>query len=313
MLAATAESLAAETEHAGKENAREFQPIKLQIIWGQEDIAHMARSCNGCGRCRTESPDERMCPIFLLRPTGGRAASPRAAKANLVRAVLTGRISSKELSKDHLKAVADLCVNCHQCRLECPANVDIPKLVLEAKAQYVVTNGLPPTETLFTRLDKMCQIGSSFATLANWSFGNPAMRWLMEKTIGIAQGRKLPRFAMRTFLREAQRRRLTRQGRFDGRKVLYFVDVYANWFDVELANALVSVMNHNGVAVTGHPRQVPTGMSAVSVGAVDTARRYAARNVPLLAEAIRQGYHVVMTEPFGDPVLNARGPEYCGR
>ena len=294
VLAATAESLAAETEDGNSKNASEFQPVKLQIVWAQDDIAHAARTCNGCGRCRTESPDERMCPIFRFAPR--EEASPRA-KANLVRGVLTGRLSSKELSKDQLKSIADLCVNCHQCRLECPANVDIPKLVLEAKAQYVLTNGLSPSETLFTRLDKMCQVGSSFATLVNWSFGSPVMRWLLEKTIGIAQGRKLPRFAPRTFLREAQRRRLTRPGRFQGRQVLYFVDVYANWFDVELARALINVMRHNGVAVYVHPRQVPSGMSAVSVGAVDTARPFASLNVPLLADAVRQGYHVVTSEP----------------
>jgi Fe-S oxidoreductase len=134
------------------------------------------------------------------------------------------------------------------------------------------------------------------------------MRWLMEKTVGIAQGRKLPRFAMKTFLREAQRRKLTRQGRFDGRRVLYFVDVYANWFDVELATAFVNIMRHNGVSVYVHPRQVPSGMSAVSVGAVDTARKYAARNIPLLAEAVRQGYHVVTTEPSATLCLTHEYP-----
>ena len=305
VVAATAESFAAETELAGREASHEFQPIQLQIIWTQEDIAHAARTCNGCGRCRTESPEERMCPIFRFAPR--EEASPRA-KANLIRAVLTGRLSSSELTKDHLKAVSDLCVNCHQCRLECPASVDIPKLVLEAKAQYVATNGLPPMEALFTRLDRMCQIGSSFATLSNWAIGHPMMRWLMEKTIGIAQGRKLPRFATRTFLKEAQRNRLTRQGRFDGRKVLYFVDVYANWFDVELANAFVNVMRHNGVSVYVHPRQGPSGMSAVAVGAVDTARRYAARNIPLLAEAVRQGYQIVTTEPSATLCLTHEYP-----
>ncbi len=305
VLAATAESFAADTEHVENGNVREFQPVKLQIVWDHNDIAHAARTCNGCGRCRTESPEERMCPIFRFAPR--EEASPRA-KANLVRAVLTGRLNSQEFSKDQLKAVSDLCVNCHQCRLECPANVDIPKLVLEAKAQYVATNGLPPTEALFTRLDRICQVGGTFATVSNWAFGNRVMRWLMEKTIGIAQGRKLPRFAMRTFMREAQRRRLTRPGRFEGRKVLYFVDVYANWFDVELANALVNVMRHNGISVYVPPRQVPSGMSAVSVGAVDTARRFAARNIPLLAEAVRQGYHIVTTEPSATLCLTHEYP-----
>jgi Fe-S oxidoreductase len=126
---------------------------------------------------------------------------------------------------------------------------------------------------------------------------NRQMRWVLEKLAGIAQGRKLPRFAMRPFLREAQRQRLTKQGRYEGRKVVYFVDVYANWFDVELAAAFVAVMRHNGVQVFVHPRQVPSGMAAISVGAVDTARRFADKNVPVLAEAVRQGYHIVTTEP----------------
>ncbi len=305
VVAATAESFAAEQVIAGGEGDREFKPIKLQLVWEQDDIAHAARHCNGCGRCRTESPEERMCPIFRFAPR--EEASPRS-KANLIRGVLTGRLDAKELATDQMKAIADLCVNCHQCRLECPASVDIPKLALEAKAQYVATNGMRPTEALFTQLDKVCRAAGSFATLSNWAFANPTMRWLMEKTVGIAQGRKLPKFATRTFLRDAQRLRLTRQGRFAGRKVLYFVDVYANWFDVELATAFINIMQHNGVNVFVHPRQVPSGMSAVSVGAVDTARRYAARNIPLLSEAVRQGYHIVTTEPSATLCLTHEYP-----
>jgi Fe-S oxidoreductase len=49
-------------------------------------------------------------------------------------------------------------------------------------------------------------------------------------------------------------------------------------------------------------------MSAVSVGAVDTARKYAARNIPLLAEAVRQGYHVVTTEPSATLCLTHEYP-----
>jgi Fe-S oxidoreductase len=38
-------------------------------------------------------------------------------------------------------------------------------------------------------------------------------------------------------------------------------------------------------------------MIPVSLGALDQARRIAARNVEILAEALRHGYHVVTTEP----------------
>ena len=117
------------------------------------------------------------------------------------------------------------------------------------------------------------------------------MRWLLEKTLGIAQGRKLPRVASRSFLRRAARRRLTRPSRRSGQKVLYFVDVYANYFDPQLAEALVAVLEHNGISVYVHPEQKQAGMASIACGALDHARQLAEHNVAILAEAVRQGYH----------------------
>ena len=64
-----------------------------------------------------------------------------------------------------------------------------------------------------TRLDLLASLASRVSPLANWALGNRQMRWLMEKTLGIAQGRKLPRVSSRSFLRRAARRRLTRLAR----------------------------------------------------------------------------------------------------
>ncbi|MCU0959057.1 MAG: anaerobic glycerol-3-phosphate dehydrogenase subunit C [Pirellulaceae bacterium] len=269
-------------------------PFPLQLSWRTEAIDHAARRCNGCGHCRTQLPDERMCPIFRYGPR--EEATPRA-KANLMRALLTGRLDPAVLKSDDLKELADLCVNCHQCRLECPAGVDIPKLMVECKAQYVSTNGLRPTDWFISHLHLLSSWGSRLHPLANWAIGNRQMRWLMERLVGVAQGRKLPRFAATHFLRRAHRRRLTRPTRRTGRKVLYFVDLYANWHDVQLADSLVAVFEHNGVAVYVPPNQLPSGMAAISLGAVDIARKFAAHNVQLLAEAVRQGYHIVTGEP----------------
>ena len=175
--------------------------------------------------------------------------------------------------------IADLCVNCHQCRSECPAGVDISKLMVECKAQYVLTNGLRPDRLVSGPPGLAGGWGSFFHPLSNWAIGNRQMRWLLERMIGVAQGRKLPRFAASSFLRRAHRRRLTRPTRRSGRKVLYFVDIFANWHDVQLAEALVAVFEHNGVAVYVPPNQTQSGMAAISMGAVETARKFAARNV----------------------------------
>ena len=292
VVAPPPESPAAEEDRSELPGLRNL--VELQMNWQPGQVADVAPQCHGCGKCRSQSPGGRMCPIFRILPA--EESAPRA-KANLIRGVLTGRLDLSCLTSEQFKEVADLCFHCHACRLECPATVDIPKLMAEGKGAYVAANGLRFSDWVMTRLDLLGAFGGLISPLANRMIANRQVRWLMEKVLGIAQGRKLPRVASRNFIRRASRRRLTRPARHSGRKVAYFLDTYANYYDPQLAEALVAVLEHNGVGVYVPPEQKQAGTPAISLGALERARRLAERNVPLLAEAVRQGYHVVSTEP----------------
>jgi Fe-S oxidoreductase len=235
-----------------------------------------------------------MCPIFRMNPR--EEASPRA-KANMIRGIVDAALPNDVTLQDECKQVADLCVHCHMCRLECPANVNIPKLMLEAKAEYVQTNGLTLHDWVLTRIDWIASLAGRLPGIANWGLANPQARWLLEKAAGIAQGRKLPRFAKRSFLQQAALKRMHHPLRTANEKVVYFVDTYANYFDTQLAEALVAVLRHNGVGVFVPRDQWHAAMPMISQGALEPAREIAARNVAMLAETIRQGYTVVATEP----------------
>ncbi len=281
-------------ESNGKKTASRLTVIEPQLTWDLPQMAAVASKCNGCARCRTNSPDERMCPIFRLAPR--EESSPRA-KANLVRALVSGQLSADALNDEDLKSIADLCVNCHQCRLECPAHVDIPKLMIETKAQYVAVNGLKMSQWLLTRLDILYGIAGRSPRLINWMIRNGAMRWVLDRFFGIALARKLPGFTRRPFLRWAHRQRLTQAPRRQNKSVLYFVDAFANWNDDELARATCAVLKHNGFEVYVPPNQQIAGMSLISAGLIDRAKRIAAKNVEILAEGVRNGCHIVTTEP----------------
>jgi FAD/FMN-containing dehydrogenase/Fe-S oxidoreductase len=268
--------------------------VSLELAWEPAEMSYAARMCNGCGACRTQSVGTRMCPTF--RPSPREEASPRS-KANLARGLLTGSLAAGSVVDDDFKAILDLCIHCHMCRLECPANVDIPKLVAEAKAAYVATNGLGFHGWAATHIDYLCSLAVRAPRVANWAVGNRAARWLMEKTLGVAQGRKLPRFNKRPFLKSSTQRRLARPQRAAGDKVLLFVDTYANYCDDQLARALVAVLEHNGIAVHVPDRQLESGMPMIAQGLLGPARDIAEKNVGLLVEAVRQGYTVVSTEP----------------
>lgn len=266
----------------------------LQVWESDGGLERVTRECNGCGRCRSTAPRERMCPVFRAIPA--EEASPRA-KANLMRGILTGELPPEALVSDEMKEVADLCFNCHQCRLECPASVDIPKIVNEIKGNYVATNGLPLSDMWLCRLDTVASIAGHMPSVANWIIRSPMMRFLLERTVGLSRARRLPEFTHRTFMRYATRNRLTRQTRKNNEKIVYFVDHYANWHDPDLGRALVEVMQHNRIDVYVPPRQAPSGMTRIAAGDLRGARRRARHNVRLLADAVRAGYTIVATEP----------------
>ncbi|MCA9231397.1 MAG: anaerobic glycerol-3-phosphate dehydrogenase subunit C [Planctomycetales bacterium] len=268
--------------------------VQLQLDWQPEEMAYAARACNGCASCRTQDEELRMCPIFRFSPR--EESSPRA-KANLARGILTGALPGGLVVEEACKQVADLCVHCHMCRLECPSNVDIPKLMIEAKAAYTATNGERIHDWLIARVDMLCRTATRFSRVVNWGVANRPSRWIVEKLLGIAQGRKLPRLNHRPFLQQAAQRRLDRLQRRTAEKVLYFVDTYANYCDSQLADALLAVLEHNEIAVYVPPGQQQAGMPLISRGVLDLARHVAEQNVALLAEAVRQGYTIVATEP----------------
>ncbi|MFZ4079743.1 MAG: FAD-linked oxidase C-terminal domain-containing protein [Pirellula sp.] len=283
------------TEVETDDSKQPVRPMLPILDWsGEKSLDATSRQCNGCGRCRTNAPGERMCPMF--RVTRSEEASPRA-KANLIRGLVSGDIPGPLSESDQLRAIADLCFHCHQCRFECPSQVDIPRMVVELKAQHTATHGLRMTDRLLSRLDLLTNLASRFPWLANWALANRSMRWLLEKSTGISMGRRLPRIANQSFMRWAVKQKLTRMSRAGGRKVLYLVDHYANWHNPLVAKALVEVMKHQRVEVYVPTWQTVTWMTKISLGDIEPVRRLVTPQIRRLADAVRQGYTIVATEP----------------
>ena len=150
----------------------------------------MAASCNGCGQCRTEMPGQpRMCPIF--RAGHDEAATPRA-KANLMRHLLDPRTDPRALSSGDVRGRGRPVRQLQDVRRECPAHVNIPKLMLEAKAANVAQYGMDRTEWALARTELFARLGSSLAPLANAFLANGIARWMLERLLGISRLRRLP-------------------------------------------------------------------------------------------------------------------------
>jgi FAD/FMN-containing dehydrogenase/Fe-S oxidoreductase len=280
--------------------ADDFEPALAPIIepalrWPQLSLIEMASACQGCGTCRSLDPVTRMCPSF--RALRREAASPRS-QANLIREIATGQVDPRLWGGDEFRTHADLCLHCKLCRIECPSAVDVSSLMLEAKAAYVEKHGLAPSDWIFSRIELWARLGSRFPILTNFLLSRRSARWLLDRLLGISRHRLLPRVRRTPFTRRAARLGLTKaHPPQPGPRVVYFVDVFANYYDQELAEAVVSVLRQAGVNVFVPSRQRSSGMAALIVGDVDHARDQALANLRVLANAVRDGYTVVCSEP----------------
>ena len=282
------------------------ETVALQLNWTPAEVLQAASRCNGCGQCRTREPEQRMCPLFRLE--SNEESTPRA-KANLLRHWLTGDLPPAAPQEAEFKRVVNLCFNCKQCVQECPSNVDIPHLAIEAKAAWVSEEGLSRAEWVLTRVHRFAEAATAVSAAVNWALENPGLRWFLEKTTGLARQRKFPAFARRSFLRVIQRELLSRPGlKSSSRPVVYFVDHYANHHDPELGRAFVAILRHHRIPVHVPPQQSASGMALISAGDVETARELALSNIRVLADFAREGCPIVCTEPTAALCLQQEYP-----
>jgi FAD/FMN-containing dehydrogenase/Fe-S oxidoreductase len=277
---------------------RQYKPsaerLKTDLIFQQDELATEIEQCYGCGLCLSRESNLRMCPVF--RALGEELAGSRA-KANILHFWATGQLDEQDFESPEFREFLDLCVNCRACMLECPSGVDVSMLVSTARAQYVKRKGLRRTERILSHNRYLSVLGSTFAPISNFAMRLPISKWLLEKSAGIDRRRDMPAFRRSSFLR-AGRKYLAACESIENPldKVVYFVDTYANYNDHELGFAVLDVLRHNGIDVT-LPKQRPAPLPAICYGDVRTARRDLSYNVKHLAEAVRDGYKIVCSEP----------------
>ena len=269
--------------------------VELQLKWSPSEFQATAMSCHGCGDCRSQEPETRMCPFFHVETSEQR--SPRA-KANAIRAIIDGRLPAHELASSDMQRLSKLCFNCKQCQLECPSKVDVPHLMLEAKAQYVAANGPRMADWFLSRVhawdDTLCRLSRLINPLLNTA----SFRWMLERVVGVSRRRKLPPLTRRTFLKSAPHEWLSPPVSLrDPHPVIYFVDHFANSHDTELAFAFGRIIEHHGRKLHVPPSQKRSGMAFISTGDLESARLLAETNIRVLAEFAREGCPIVCTEP----------------
>jgi FAD/FMN-containing dehydrogenase/Fe-S oxidoreductase len=269
---------------------RAWEPVTYLDFTFEGGLAAAADQCTGQGACRKF--DGGMCPSFMV--TREEEHSTRG-RANLLRLAFTGVLPHEEFTSKRMHEALDLCVECKACKAECPTGVDMAKIKFEVLAQTMEKEGVPLRARFFAQINTLSRLTSPFGAVANLVSAIKPARSLMQRMVGIASQRPLPRFASQTFPSWFRKHEALTPGA-RGEAVL-FHDTFTDYFNPEVGRAAVRVLEALGYAVVLAERTGCCGRPAISKGLLPTARNWARRNVDALLPYIERGVPVIGTEP----------------
>jgi len=245
--------------------------------------------CVKCTICETACPVANATPLF----PGPKYVGPQAE-----------RFRTPGSSVD---SSLDYCSGCGICSQSCPQGVHVAEINSRARATMKQQRRMPLRDHLLSRPSVEGRLATPVAPLANFVLSNRIFRVLAERTLGIHRSAPLPTFAGRTFQRWARRHRPAAAER----EVVYFHGCSANYFQPELAEMTVAVLEHNGFRVLVPPQDC-CGLPLQSNGIFDTARSYVRRLVGNLAPYARAGNQIVATSTSCGLMLKREAIEILG-
>ncbi|MDH4190277.1 MAG: heterodisulfide reductase-related iron-sulfur binding cluster, partial [Betaproteobacteria bacterium] len=276
-------SLEAPTRHPLDWNNPEFyEQDKLD-----DELERVFDICHGCRRC------VNLCTAF---PT----------LFDLVDASPTLEVDGIP-RKDYAKVV-DQCYLCDMCYMtKCPYvpphqwNVDFPHLMLRAKAVKFKRQGAGLRDRLLSSTDALGKLATIPVVVqtVNALNRNGVARAAMEKTLGVAKQRELPRYASRTFRAGslADASFPVQNGRTTPGKVAIFATCYINYNEPGIGEDLLAILAHNWIPHVIVEKEACCGMPKLELGDLETVARLKALNIPPLARLAREGYAILTPVP----------------
>ncbi|MBT8340017.1 MAG: FAD-binding protein [Desulfatitalea sp.] len=248
---------------------RSVPPANLRLKWRGGFIEEVEK-CHGCSKCTTVTTATRMCPVYKV--TRDEDAAPKA-KANVLRALISGHVNRQALYAAELQQVMACCINCGSCYKECPSNVNIAQMAMEAKTLYARRYGTRLPDRITGEVEKAARMTHRLAPLIDPVMRRPAIYRLAARLTGLAPQREMVTFSRRSLYEQMPAHRPGR-----GPRVLYFAGCYAGYIRPALGRAALDVLSRMGFDVY-LPPQSCCGLPQLSKGMRTSAARAVQRNL----------------------------------
>jgi FAD/FMN-containing dehydrogenase/Fe-S oxidoreductase len=257
--------------------------------------------CIGLGACR-KTDSGAMCPSYMA--TLEETHSTRG-RAHMLFEMLQGEVLGGGWEDEHVKEALELCLSCKACKSECPANVDIATYKAEFLSHYYEKKRRPLSAYVFGLVNLWASIGSLIPGIANFFSHAPGSRHLLQRVLGLATQRQLPRLAPMSFRQWVRRNRPSIFGEgmslqsapHNGRQVVLWVDTFNNYFRPETCRAALEVLEATGLEVTCSRRPLCCGRPLYDFGMLEKAKNNLRQIMSALGPSIDVGLPIVILEP----------------
>ncbi|OBC15409.1 oxidoreductase [Mycobacterium sp. 852013-50091_SCH5140682] len=267
--------------------------------------------CTGVARCVAPNPSAGgvMCPSF--QATGKEKDSTRG-RARILQDAVAGNLGSAGLSAPEVGEALDLCLSCKGCRSDCPTGVDMAQYKSEVLHARYRGRLRPRSHYSLGLLPLWLRAARKAPRFANALSGiqllHPVAAWLA----GIDARRRLPRIgprSERSVWRAAPQEPVADTST---QQVVLFVDTFTNSFTPHVVSAVIAVLRSAGYQVHIPRADICCGLTWISTGQLDGARRRLDRTAAALHPYVSQGMSVVGIEPSCTAALRSDLPELVG-
>ncbi len=279
------------------------------------DFARAVHRCTGVGKCRADNTGTGgvMCPSYLA--TREERDSTRG-RARILQEMLEGTAVTGSWRSPEVMAALDLCLACKGCASDCPTGVDMATYKAEALYQYYKGRLRPLRHVVLGGLPQWSRIASRAPGLVNRALTFPGIAAVAKRLVGVDPRRSMPVFADRTFrARYAASPRASSRRPGPGsqtRPAVLFIDSFTNHFCPEVGLAALAVLRDAGYDARPVKQVTCCGLTWISTGQLDAAKRYLTATLETLAPFARHGIPIVGLEPSCTAVLRHDALELLG-
>src|SRR5579875_520387 len=290
------------------------------------DLTTAVHRCVGVGKCRADNSGSGgfMCPSYLA--TKDEKDSTRG-RARVLEELANGTLIDGGWRAPEVHEALDLCLACKACASDCPAAVDMATYKATVLHQAYRRRLRPASHYVLGWLPRWARLAGRAPGVANALLRFPGLSGLAKRAAGVDPRRDLPAFSPAPADRETLRA-LARSSaeRWAGRaavtspavapsvssapaperpRVALWVDTFTRAFAPAVAEAAVAVLTEAGFDVAIPDREPCCGLTWISTGQLEGARRQLTATVDTLAPYAADGTLIVGLEPSCTAVLRS--------